>query len=58
MELMNREKNYNQVFNANPLVGVLNPLATKVSNQVLVILLVCPNRVLNPLATKVSIVLN
>lgn len=30
LELSNREKNYNQVFNANPHVGVLNPLAGKV----------------------------
>lgn len=30
LELMNREKNYNQVFNANPCVGVINPLAPKV----------------------------
>ena len=30
LELVNREKNYNQVFNARPQVGVLNPLAGKV----------------------------
>ena len=29
MELMNREKNYNKLFNANPLVGVLDPLCSK-----------------------------
>ena len=27
---MNREKNYNKLFNANPHVGVLDPLITKV----------------------------
>lgn len=26
LELVNREKNYNQIFNATPCVGVLNPL--------------------------------
>lgn len=31
MELINRETNFNKVFNANPNIGVLNPLATKVS---------------------------
>lgn len=30
LELVNREKNYNQIFNANPCVGVLNPLNSKV----------------------------
>ena len=30
LEMINREKNYNQIFNANPSVGVLNPLASKV----------------------------
>lgn len=30
LELINREKNYNQIFNANPCVGVLNPLTSKV----------------------------
>lgn len=29
MELMNREKNYNKLFNANPHVGVLDPLHGK-----------------------------
>lgn len=29
MELVNREKNYNRVFNANPQVGVLDPLKGK-----------------------------
>ncbi len=29
MELVNREKNYNQVFNANPQIGVLDPLKGK-----------------------------
>lgn len=35
LELMNREKNYNQVFNAHPFVGVLNPLSStsKVSSS-------------------------
>lgn len=28
MELVNREKNYNQIFNATPLVGVINPLVS------------------------------
>lgn len=28
---MNREKNYNKIFNANPHVGVLDPLISKVS---------------------------
>ena len=26
---MNREKNYNKLFNANPLVGILDPLCSK-----------------------------
>ncbi len=26
LELINRENNYNKVFNANPNVGVMNPL--------------------------------
>lgn len=30
LELVNREKNYNQVFNARPQVGVLDPLQIKV----------------------------
>ena len=30
LELMNREKNYNKLFNVNPQVGVLNPLQLKV----------------------------
>nr|XP_054766434.1 protein FAM184A-like [Lytechinus pictus] len=29
MELINRETNFNKVFNANPNIGVLNPLSTK-----------------------------
>ena len=29
MELVNREKNYNKLFNANPLVGVIDPLCAK-----------------------------
>ena len=32
LELVNRENNFNKVFNANPNVGVLNPLENKVSN--------------------------
>lgn len=31
MELMNREKNYNKLFNANPHVGILDPLSIKKS---------------------------
>jgi hypothetical protein len=27
LELINRENNYNKMFNANPNVGVLDPLA-------------------------------
>ncbi len=34
LELMNREKNYNKLFNVNPQVGVLNPLQLKVCNNV------------------------
>ena len=30
LELMNREKNYNKIFSANPHVGVLDPLQFKV----------------------------
>lgn len=30
LELINREMNYNKIFNANPHVGVLNPLENKV----------------------------
>ena len=30
LELMNREKNYNKVFSANPQIGVLDPLEYKV----------------------------
>ena len=30
-ELVNRETNFNKVFNACPQVGILNPLATKVT---------------------------
>ena len=29
MQLINREKVYNEIFNANPNVGVLNPLESK-----------------------------
>jgi len=29
MQLLNREKVYNEIFNANPNVGVLNPLEGK-----------------------------
>ena len=29
MELVNREQNYNKLFSANPMVGVLDPLAHK-----------------------------
>ena len=29
MELVNREQNYNKLFSANPVVGVLDPLASK-----------------------------
>ena len=36
LELMNREKNYNKLFNVNPQVGVLNPLQLKVSTAHLV----------------------
>ena len=28
LELVNREKNYNQIFSANPCVGVLDPLSS------------------------------
>ncbi|PHJ25983.1 viral a-type inclusion protein [Cystoisospora suis] len=31
LELLNRETNYNKIFNANPVVGVLDPLASKCS---------------------------
>lgn len=27
LELINREKNYNEIFNANPLIGVLDPIS-------------------------------
>jgi hypothetical protein len=30
LELINREQNFNKTFNANPSVGVLDPLAKKV----------------------------
>ena len=30
LELINREQNYNKIFNANPHIGVLNPLENKV----------------------------
>ena len=30
LELMNREKNFNGMFNANPNVGILNPFEQKV----------------------------
>ena len=30
LELVNREHNYNKIFNANPHIGVLNPLENKV----------------------------
>jgi hypothetical protein len=29
MELINREKNYNKLFNATPLTGILDPLQIK-----------------------------
>lgn len=29
MELINREKNYNKLFNATPLIGVIDPLHVK-----------------------------
>ena len=32
MEFMNRETNFNRMFNSQPQVGILNPLAIKVSN--------------------------
>ena len=31
MELVNRETNFNKVFNSSPNVGVLDPLTAKVS---------------------------
>ena len=31
LELINRENNYNKMFNANPNVGVLNPFEQKVN---------------------------
>ena len=34
LELMNREKNYNKIFNAHPHVGVLDPLNSKVSKSI------------------------
>lgn len=34
MELVNREKNYNKIFNASPLVGVMNPLQMHQGGQV------------------------
>ena len=30
LELVNREQNYNKIFNANPIIGVLDPLQAKV----------------------------
>ena len=30
LELINREQNYNKIFNVNPLIGVLNSLENKV----------------------------
>ena len=36
LELINREESYNKMFGANPNVGVLNPLATKVRARSLV----------------------
>lgn len=30
LELINREQNYNKMFNANPHIGVFNPLENKV----------------------------
>lgn len=29
LELVNREQNYNKIFNANPIIGVLDPLQAK-----------------------------
>ena len=40
MELVNREQNYNKLFSANPMVGVLDPLAHK--DKVRRSVLVCP----------------
>jgi hypothetical protein len=31
LELMNREKNFNGMFNANPNVGIMNPFEQKVN---------------------------
>ncbi len=33
LELVNREGNYNKLFNAAPNVGVMNPLESKVSKH-------------------------
>lgn len=30
LELINRENNYDKIFNANPNVGIMNPLEQKV----------------------------
>ena len=35
LELINREQNYNKIFNANPHIGVLNPLENKVFFSIL-----------------------
>lgn len=35
LELMNREKNYNKLFNAKPCIGVLDPLQAHVSKLII-----------------------
>jgi len=34
LELINRENNFNKIFNANPNIGTLNPLDQKILPQV------------------------
>ena len=41
MELVNREQNYNKLFSANPVVGVLDPLAAKDKVRKCVYISVC-----------------
>ena len=36
-ELVNREKNYNGLFNANPNIGVMNPL----EDRVMILFILC-----------------
>lgn len=39
LELVNRENNYNKMFNANPNVGTLDPISFKVNLNLLIALI-------------------